>query len=295
MLRSSWTVIPLFALFLPGCAPSPPASDAPAEGAQSAQSGEAAQSSSETAEAGMVEAEVVEEPALPTAGEVAEQFADLSPSEWGLEIPGVGTLMDSGGIALTLDACGGPNGDGYDAALINGLIERGVPATLFLNMRWVDANPEFAAELAANPLFEIGNHGATHRPLTVAGQAAYGIEGTASPLEAAREVLDNHLRILELTGRAPRFFRSGTAHYDDVGIQVAQAAGEDVLGFSVNADAGATYDAATVRAEVAGAQPGAIIIAHMNQPGGETAEGLLAGVDDLLAQGAQFTLVENPR
>lgn len=230
----------------------------------------------------------------PTAEAVAEHFSGLTPSEWGLEIPGVLTRMDSDGVALTLDACGGTSGDDYDAELIDGLIERNVPATLFLNMRWIDRNPELAAELANNPLFEIGNHGATHRPLSVSGQSAYGIEGTDSSLDAAHEVLDNHLRILELTGMVPKFFRSGTAHYDDVALQIAQAFDEEVLGFSINGDAGATFDAATVRAQVAGAPAGSIIIAHMNQPGGGTAEGLLAGVDDLLSRGIRLTLVENP-
>ncbi len=242
-----------------------------------------------------MEVAVVASPPPPTAEAVAERFAGATPTEWGLEIPGVFTRMDSDSIALTLDACGGPAGSGYDATLIEGLIERNVPATLFLNQRWIDNNPETAAELASNSLFEIGNHGTTHRPLSVTGQSAYGIGGTASALDAANEVRGNHLRILELTGKPPRFFRSGAAHYDDVGVQIAQAYNEQVLGFSVNGDAGATFDAATVRAQVAGAQPGSIIIAHMNQPGSGTAEGVLAGVDDLLSRGVRLTLIENPR
>lgn len=233
-------------------------------------------------------------PVVPDPAHVAARFEGIQPTQWGLEVPGVLTRMDSDGIALTLDACGGPYGSGYDAELINGLIDRGVPATLFLNQRWIEANLDLARKLAQNPLFEIANHGTQHRPLSVRGESAYGIAGTGSALEAAEEVWANHLAITELTGKAPRFFRSGTAHYDDVAVQIAQEFDEGVLGFTVNADAGATFDAATVRGQVADAQPGSVIIAHMNQPQGQTAQGVLAGVDDLLARGQRMSFVENP-
>ncbi len=234
-------------------------------------------------------------PTLAAAEEVSAKYRGAVPIFWGLEVPGVLTSMDSDGIAITLDACGGSGGDGYDAELIDGLIARQVPATLFLNERWINANPDLARALAENPLFEIANHGTSHLPLSVSGQAAYGIPGTSSPLEAAREVRFNHVTITELTGKSPRFFRSGTAHYDEVAVQIAQDFGEGVLGFTVNGDAGATFSAEEVRRQVAGAGPGSIIIAHMNQPAGQTAEGLLAGVDDALARGMHFTLLENPR
>lgn len=228
-----------------------------------------------------------------SADQVAAMFEGQAPSVWGLEVPGVVAWVSSDGVLLTLDACGGPGGDGYDAPLIEGLIERDVPAILFLNQRWIDTHPDLAADLARNPLFEIANHGTDHKPLSVDGRSAYGLAGTSSPLEAAEEVRGNHIRITELTGGAPRFFRSGTAHYDDVAVQIAQAFGEEVLGFSINADGGATLSAAAVRSRVASAKPGDVIIAHMNQPGRQTAEGLLAGIDDLMSKGTRFTLVED--
>jgi peptidoglycan/xylan/chitin deacetylase (PgdA/CDA1 family) len=40
-----------------------------------------------------------------------------------------------------------------------------VPATLFVNARWIEANPRQFRQLAADPLFEIANHGTEHRPL----------------------------------------------------------------------------------------------------------------------------------
>lgn len=219
---------------------------------------------------------------------VAAQFAGIEPTSWGLDIEGVVGTQDSDGIALTLDACGGPRGSGYDKELIDGLIERGIPATLFLNHRWIEANRETARALAENPLFELGNHGTGHRPLSVTGASAYGIAGTNSAAEVVAEVWGNHLTLTELTGTPPRFFRAGTAHYDDVAVSIVKELGESVIGFSVNADGGATLSAEAVRQQVVAAGPGDIVIAHMNHPGGGTAPGILAGVDEQLARGATF-------
>ncbi|MEU3568900.1 polysaccharide deacetylase family protein, partial [Kitasatospora sp. NPDC036755] len=114
-----------------------------------------------------------------TRAEVVERYGPLAPSEWGLEVSGVTTELPEGeaATALTFDACGGPGGNGYDAGLIDFLRAHDVPATLFLNARWIDANPDEFERLAADPLFEIGNHGTVHRPLSVTGRSAYGIAG----------------------------------------------------------------------------------------------------------------------
>lgn len=219
------------------------------------------------------------------------------PQQWGMDVPGVvrtgmdaGTA-DPGRIFLTLDACGGPGGSEFDERLIRGLQEASAPATLFLNLRWIQANPELAAMLAADPLFELANHGSTHVPLSVTGAEAYGIPGTASARDAAMEVWANHLVLTELTGTQPRWFRPGTAHLDDVGLAIAQGLGEQVLGFSINGDGGATYSAVTVAEEIGSAEPGAVILAHMNQPESGTAEGVLEAVAAIRERGFEFGLL----
>lgn len=175
--------------------------------------------------------------------------------------------------ALTFDACGGPGGSGYDADLIDFLRKCSVPATLFLNARWIDANPDVFRQLAADPLFEIGNHGTVHRPLSVTGRSAYGIAGTGGVGEVYDEVAGNAHKLAGLLGHPVSFFRSGTAHYDDVAARMVADLGERAAGFTVNGDGGATLSAAEVRQEIAAAPPGAIVICHMNHPGGGTAPG----------------------
>ena len=203
-----------------------------------------------------------------------------------MSLPGVGTTFAAGGkqIALTFDACRGR----CDDTLINALDRNGVPAVLFFCGIWIDANPDRAARLAANPLFDIGNHGTRHVPLSVTGRAAYGVAGTRSADEVVDEVWTNHNKITSLTGRAPTWFRPGTAHYDDVAVAIVGELGERPLGFSVNADRGATASAAVVRSSVAGAAPGSIVLAHMNHPESGTAAGIGDAISAMRSTGWEF-------
>ncbi|MGY0460179.1 polysaccharide deacetylase family protein [Kitasatospora sp. cg17-2] len=230
--------------------------------------------------------------AFPTRAFVTARYADAVPGAWGLDVPGVLTTLPRAAapaVALTFDACGGPGGSGYDAALVDTLRTHGVPATLFLNARWIDANPATFESLAADPLFEIANHGTAHRPLSVTGRSAYGIAGTRDPGEVHDEIAGNLAKLTDLLGRPPAFFRSGTAHYDDVATRIAADLGQRIAGFSTNADGGATLPAAQVRRELLDADPGAVVIAHMNHPNGGTAPGLAAALPTLLAAGRTFT------
>ena len=135
---------------------------------------------------------------------------------------------------LTFDACGNPEAgaasNGFDKELVDFLRERRVQATLFISRRWATARPRLAAALAEDPLFEIGNHGTLHRPVAVDGRAAYGIAGTASAAEAVGEVWENTLHLERLVGRRPTLFRSGTAHYDDVGVAIVRSLGQLPVG-----------------------------------------------------------------
>ncbi|WP_460350525.1 polysaccharide deacetylase family protein [Actinoallomurus acanthiterrae] len=224
-----------------------------------------------------------------TRSEVVARYGRLKPHTWGFGAPGtVRALPTRRAIALTFDACGGPGGSGYDHKLIDFLRRREVPATLFLNSRWIDANPAVFRRLAREPLFEIANHGTRHRPLSVTGRSAYGIAGTRNAGEVYDEVAGNHVKLTRLLGSPPRFFRSGTAYCDDVAARIVTDLGERFVGFSVNGDAGATFTPTEVRHAVGSAADGSIVICHMNQPKGGTAEGIAAAVPHLLAAGHHF-------
>ena len=191
-------------------------------------------------------------------------------------------------MCLTLDACGGPGGSGVDIELVDMLIGDSVPFTAFLNSRWVEANPDLTDRLAACPTVEIGNHGTNHLPMSVTGASAYGIPGTRDAGEVWDEIMGNQTALTERTGRAPRFFRSGTAHWDDVALAIAARLGLSAAGFSINGDGGATFPAGTVEAEVGRAGAGDVVISHMNQPAADTGAGYLAAVPAMLAAGTVF-------
>ena len=221
---------------------------------------------------------------------IIRRYSGKQPTAWGERVPQVVSRLPTSDrvVALTLDACGGRSGSGYDTELIETLRRKGIPATLFINARWIDANPRKFKQLAADPLFEIANHGTEHRPLSVTGRSAYGIAGTASVGQAIDEVAVNQRLIKRLTGAAPAFFRSGTAYYDDVAVRVVKDLGLRVVNFDVLGDAGATYSAAQVANAIVKSKPGSIILAHMNRPQGGTAEGIQAVLPKMHRRGLRF-------
>lgn len=226
--------------------------------------------------------------------ELMEKYGDIIPIEWGEKVEGVKTYINTSEkiIALTFDACGGDNGKGYDEKLMEFLKEEQVPATLFVNGRWIDANKGIFHQLAANPLFEIENHGTLHKPLSISGNDAYGIEGTNSVKEAIDEVLLNQTKITELTGKKPRFFRSGTAFYDEITVKIVEDLGGKVVNYSILGDAGATFTKEQVNQALLDATPGAIVLLHMNQPESETAEGIMIAVPQLKKMGYRFVKLQ---
>lgn len=221
---------------------------------------------------------------------VVAEFSGKTPKEWGENVTGVKTRLATHDrvIALTLDACGSAHGKGFDAELIHYLEREKIPATLFINSRWIDANMELFLRLATNPLFEIANHGLLHKPASVNGRSVYGINGTKDVAELVDEIELNAVKIKELTGKTPRWYRSGTAYYDEVAVAVANRLGHEVIGFNVLGDAGATYTGEQVREALLKAGHGAIVILHMNHPEGHTAAGTLAALPELKKRGFRF-------
>lgn len=216
-----------------------------------------------------------------------------TPTEWGENVTGVKSRFRTNKkeIALTFDACGGDFGNGYDEELISFLQKEQVPATLFVNERWIKENEEVFLELASDPLFQIENHGTAHAPLSVNGGEAWGIPATASAEEAYHEMMDNHETVKNLIGREMTLFRSGTAYYDEVAVELANALGYEIVNFDILGDAGATYSSRQVANALLRAEAGSIALLHMNQPTSGTAEGVREAVPLLKARGYEFVLL----
>jgi peptidoglycan/xylan/chitin deacetylase (PgdA/CDA1 family) len=225
------------------------------------------------------------------ASSLTTEFGAEQPKLWAENLPGIVRYLDyrpeEMKLALTLDACGSSQ-DGYDRDLIEFLRAEKIPATLFINARWIDKNPQVFKTLAGNPLFDIQNHGLNHLPASVNGRSVYGLKGTATIAALVEEVAANQLKLTGLTGVEPSYFRSGTAYYDEVAVKIIQRLGQKIAGFSVLGDAGTTYSAAQIEQTLSLVQPNDLIIAHMNHPERQTAEGLIPALRKLQARGYHF-------
>ncbi|MBU9721034.1 polysaccharide deacetylase family protein [Bacillus alkalicola] len=214
----------------------------------------------------------------------------LHSSEWGEHVSGVKNRLntDDKVIALTFDACGGTYGSGYDEELISYLRSEEIPATLFFNTRWIKENKETFMELSNDKLFTIENHGTEHLPLSINGGTAWGIAATNSVSEVIEEVMGNQNLITELTGKSPSYFRSGTAFYDDIAVQIVEDLGLTTVNFNILGDAGATFTSSQVTNALVNATPGSIALLHMNRPESGTAAGVQEAIPILIEKGYEF-------
>ncbi|MFO1025616.1 MAG: polysaccharide deacetylase family protein [Acetobacteraceae bacterium] len=192
-------------------------------------------------------------------------------------------------VALTLDACGG----GADMRVISLLLERSIPATIFVTALWLQANPSTLALLRARPdLFSLQNHGEHHVPPVLGQRRIYGL-AVAGTLDAVRQEVDAGAAAVVAAGAPrPTWYRGATALYSEAALQAIEAAGFRIAAYSLNADRGASLPAASVAARVAAAVSGDIIIGHINQPHRQSGAGLAAGIAELHRAGAAFVTLD---
>ena len=193
-------------------------------------------------------------------------------------------------IALTLDACTGR----FDHDLVEFLIRNKIPATLFVTKKWLQANPAGVAMIKANlDLFDVEDHGENHIPAVIGkGRSVYGIPGSPDVVHLRKEVIEGARAIEQYVGVSPHWYRGATAKYDAQAEQEIRRLGYGIAGFSVNADQGATLHQPAIEARLQHVRSGDIIIAHMNKPQSDTAEGLSAGLIWLLKQGFIFVRLD---
>lgn len=193
-------------------------------------------------------------------------------------------------VALTLDACSGK----FDDDLIRFLIEQKIPATIFATKKWLGQNPQGLAVIKAHlDLFDVEDHGEKHIPAVIgAGRKVYGIPGEPDVIHLRREVLEGARAVEEATGVAPHWYRGATAEYDAAAVKEIDRLGYKIAGFSVNADDGATSKKIAIEKRLAHVKAGDVIIAHMNKPASDSAEGLAVGLVFLLKAGFIFVRLD---
>ncbi|GGD39984.1 polysaccharide deacetylase [Malaciobacter pacificus] len=218
------------------------------------------------------------------------KYKNQTPKQWGENVTGVKSKLNTNekSIVLTMDACGSKKGMGYDKEIIDFLIKEKIPAVLFINARWIDNNLSTFKSLASNPLFEIANHGFKHKPASVTGKEIYKIKGTENISELVDEIELNSQKIEQITNKRPKYFRSGTAYYDEIAVQIANDLNYEVIGYSILGDAGATFNETQVEKSISKSKSGDIILIHFNHPKSGTKNGLIKAVKKLKKDGYKF-------
>ncbi len=206
----------------------------------------------------------------------------------GVVEPGLWVKGAGGGartVAVTLDACPG----WFDPRIADVLVEKRIPATIFITAVWMRWNPKGLAYFLARPdIFTLENHGALHLPPVLGDARVYGL-APAGTVEAIRaEVLDGAAAVEKVTGRRPRWYRGAAGLYSPAAIPVIEALGFRVAGYSLNADAGASLPPAMVARRLEAAKDGDVTEGHINQPRRASGAGIAAGLVALQAAGVRF-------
>lgn len=193
-------------------------------------------------------------------------------------------------LALTFDACATRSKSGYDERLIQVLIERHVPATLFLGGKWMAEHPEATRYLGSRDQFELANHSFLHPHMV--GLSAERLR---------QELWRTQVILYSLTGRQAMLFRAPYVEIVDNVVRAAAWMGLTTVQYDLasgDPDPAVTADrmAQSVLQRV---RNGSIIVMHMNGRGWHTAAALPAIIDELNRRGFEFTtvseLIRSPR
>lgn len=204
-------------------------------------------------------------------------------------------------IALTFDLCES-NGrrTGYDGHVIDYLRAEEVKATLFVSGKWFESHPERSAQLIADDRFEIGGHGLSHRDFSRASAVTLYDEihlteaaflrardsiaaKSCAPAPGESAGLQSGLTLMRFPyGWCNANALSAVADAGQLAIQW------DVVTGDPDPHLSAKRIASVI---VAKAHPGAIVVAHANGHGRNTAEALKIAIPKLKAEGYCFVTV----
>jgi peptidoglycan/xylan/chitin deacetylase (PgdA/CDA1 family) len=196
-------------------------------------------------------------------------------------------------IAFTFDLCQTVSPiAGYDGAVVDCLRANRVAATFFPAGRWLLTHRERAAQLAADPLFVLGNHSFDHPDLhfAPADRIASEILLTEAALASTRAAAAT------ACGSAPalpmRLFRFPYGSCAAEGAAAANAVGSVIIQWdTVSGDPDGPSATAIESNVMRTLKPGSIVVMHANGRGTHTAEALASIIPKLRAKGYRFATV----
>lgn len=178
----------------------------------------------------------------------------------------------------------------YDESVIETLRKTNTKATLFLSGMWIELYPETTAELAKDPLFELGNHSYSHGSFS---GSCYGLR-QMDPTQIIEEIGVTQKLLSDYTGKRNILFRFPGGCYNEKAVQLVHEAGANVIQWDVAGVDGFNKNVNIIIHNVVDKiQNGSIIVLHMNGPANEpkTAEALPQIIEIIKNKGFKFVKV----
>ncbi|MFG1478257.1 polysaccharide deacetylase family protein [Xanthobacter sp. V4C-4] len=200
-------------------------------------------------------------------------------------------------VALTFDLCeASAERSGYDGAIVDFLRAEDIPATFFGGGKWLMSHPERAAQLIADPGFEMGNHTWSHANLTVrSGEAMQRQVDDADVAFALRrkDAVAAGCAVPAVPPR-PTLFRFPYGSCSAEALGYVNDSGHLAVQWDVDSGDPALIGAKGMADDMARQiRPGSIVLMHANGRGKHTAEALKRLVPALRAKGYRFVTVSD--
>jgi peptidoglycan/xylan/chitin deacetylase (PgdA/CDA1 family) len=188
-------------------------------------------------------------------------------------------------VALTFDACQAGKRVMFDRGILDYLLARKIPFTVFAGGEFVRDNTAEVAELAKLDFVEIENHSWNHPN----NMNLLSDEAVVEQVRRTDEEIEGAI------GRKPQFFRFPAGNYSEHALKAVESLGYKVVHWrwatgdpDPHESANALFNRVTTKVE-----PGDILIFHINGRGVHTAEALPRIVEALEANGYRFVLVSD--
>ncbi len=186
-------------------------------------------------------------------------------------------------VALTFDACTTRDVSQYDERITDALTAARAPATIFIGGGWAKAEAAHVKTLATNSLFELGNHSYTHPHMAAITDSR----------RVAEELTSTQQELFALTGKVPTLFRPPYGEYNERLVKEAAENGLTTIEYDLpsgDPDPLFTKERLT-HWVVERAQPGSIIVMHVNHVRFHTAEALPDIITGLRKRGFELVTV----
>jgi len=200
-------------------------------------------------------------------------------------------------VALTFDLCEASGEvSGYDGALVDYLRAEKVPATFFGGGKWMVSHPDRAAQIMADPIFEMGNHTWSHANLAVKSGDAMSrqVDDADTAFGLTRATATQAGCMLEKVPARPALFRFPYGSCSAESMNYVNETGHLAIQWDVDS-ADPAFLGATLMAQnmLRAIRPGSIVLMHANGRGKHTAEALKQLIPALRAKGYGFVTVSD--